>query len=251
MPGHYWVVVFSTPELAEEATNGFILKETRIYPNLIAQRFVTAIVAFAPAIASLGDIERGLEPFAEVISIKDLYIRDFPAIKNGKQRVVLKPRGAGLPSFFQVGRYKASLFFTGRVSCCPYCEEMTHLGRDCLTKHVKRCFTCGQQGHISRNCPGYGDPRPQPQQDNRRATDNNEQERRDLIEINGEQAAESDSTPSVSVDMADVEKLSDSESSDSSTDTLVKVPEHNTTTAATTPTTTPQEPKEEIGCYET
>ena len=75
--------------------------------------------------------------------------------------------------------------------------------------------------------------------------------RRDSIEINGEQAAESDSTPSVSVDMADVEKLSDSESSDSSADTLVEVPEHNTTTAATTPTTAPQEPKEEIGCYET
>ena len=112
-----------------------------------------------------------------VISIKDLYIRDFPAIKNGKQRVVLKPYGAGLPSFFQVGRYKASLFFTGRVSCCPYCEETTRLGRDCPTKHVKRCFTCGQPGHISRNCPGYGDPRLQPQQDNRRATDNNEQER--------------------------------------------------------------------------
>ena len=53
--------------------------------------------------------------------------------------------------------------------------------------------------------------------------------------------------PSVSVDMADVENLSDSESSNSSADTLVKVPEHNTTTAAaTTPTTTPQEPKEEI-----
>ena len=244
MPGNYWVVVFSTPELAEEATNGFILRETKIYPNLIAQRFITATVAFAPAIASLGDIERALEPFAEVISIKDLYIREFPAIKNGKQRVVLKPRGAGLPSFFQVGRYKASLFFTGRVSCCPYCEETTHLGRDCTTKHVKRCFTCGQRGHISRNCPG--DPRPQPQQDNRRATDNNEQERRDSNKINGEQAAESDSTPSVSVDMADVEKLSDTESSDSSADTLVEVPEQSTTSAAATTPTTPQEPKDEI-----
>ena len=63
MPGNYWVVVFSTPELAEEAMNGFILKETRIYPNLIVQHFVMATVAFAPAIASLGDIERALEPF--------------------------------------------------------------------------------------------------------------------------------------------------------------------------------------------
>ena len=75
MPGNYWVVVFSTPELAEKATNGFILKEARVYPKLIAQQFVMATVAFAPLIASLGDIECALEPFAEVMSIKGLYIR--------------------------------------------------------------------------------------------------------------------------------------------------------------------------------
>ena len=85
MPGNYWVVVFSTTELAEEATNGFILKEEKVYPKLIGQRFITATVAFAPPITSLGDIERALEPFVEVISIKYLFIRDFPGIRNGKK----------------------------------------------------------------------------------------------------------------------------------------------------------------------
>ena len=134
MPGNIWVVVFSTEETAEEATNGFILKESRIRATLIGKRFITATVSYAPANATLGDIERALEPYADVISIKDLFIRDFPEIKNGKQRVVLKPRHSKLPSFFQVGTYKASLFFTGRVSCCPYCEETDHLGRDCPRK---------------------------------------------------------------------------------------------------------------------
>ena len=87
-----------------------------------------------------GDIERALEPYAEVISIKDLYIRDFPEIKNGKQRVVLKPWESKLPSLFQVGRYKASLFFTGRVSCCPYCEQTDHLGKDCSRKHEEMLY---------------------------------------------------------------------------------------------------------------
>ena len=100
-------------------------------------------------------IERALEPYAEVISIKDLCIRDFPEIKNGKQRVVLKPREARLPSFFQVGRYKASLFFTGRVSCCPYFKEADHLGRDCQRKREKKCFKCGRTGHYQRNCPDF------------------------------------------------------------------------------------------------
>ena len=57
------------------------------------------------------------------------------------------------------------------------------------------------------------------------------------MEINGEQAAESDSTPSMSNDLAGIEKLSDGESSDSS-DTLIEVQEaqeaNNTAAAATT-----------------
>lgn len=60
----------------------------------------------------------------------------------------------------------------------------------------------------------------------------------DAIEINGEQAAERDSTPAVSVDMAGVEKLSDSEASDDSADTLVEVREHTNSTKADTPPAT-------------
>ena len=138
--------------MAEEAHNGFILKEKRIHTVLMAQRFVTATVAYVPPDTTLGDIERALERYAEVISIKDLYVRDFPGIKNGK-RVVLKPRKGRLPAFFQVMRYKASLFFSGRVACCPYCERADHLGRDCPRKREKKCFKCGRIGHYQRNYP--------------------------------------------------------------------------------------------------
>ena len=108
---------------------------------LVARRFVTAMVPYVPPDASLSDIEYALEQFAEVISIKELYLRDFPSIRNGKQRVVLRPCD-GLPSFFLIKGYKATLFFAGRVSCCPYYEETDHLGRDCKRKRQKRCFTC-------------------------------------------------------------------------------------------------------------
>ena len=118
MPGNYWVVSFTTSDMAEEAQNGFILKEKRIHPVLMAKHFVTATVAYTPPDATLGDIERALERYAEVISIKDLYVRDFPGIKNGKQRVVLKPREGKLPAFFQVGRYKASLSRQTELETC-------------------------------------------------------------------------------------------------------------------------------------
>ena len=61
MPGNYWVVVFKSVEMAEEAQNGFILKEKKVYPKVIAKRFVTATVAYAPPDATLGEIQWALE----------------------------------------------------------------------------------------------------------------------------------------------------------------------------------------------
>ena len=88
MPGHVWVVVFKNATLAEEATNGFNLKEQRVRPKLVAERFVTATVAYVPPDASMREIE-ALERFADVVSLKELYLRDFPGIRNGR-RVILK-----------------------------------------------------------------------------------------------------------------------------------------------------------------
>lgn len=70
MPGNYWVVTFTTPELAEDALNGFILKEKAVRLVLVAKCFITAdasSVVYAPPDAILGDFERALERYAEVI----------------------------------------------------------------------------------------------------------------------------------------------------------------------------------------
>ena len=66
MPGNYWVVTFTTPELAEDALNGFILKEKAVRLVLVAKCFITAdasSVVYAPPDAILGDFERALERY--------------------------------------------------------------------------------------------------------------------------------------------------------------------------------------------
>ena len=157
-------------------------------------------------------------------------MRDFPGIKNGKQRAVLKPREGGLPSFFPIRDKKASLFFTGRISCCPYCEERDHLGRDCPTKRIRRCFTCRATGHIRRNCPGY----------DRQNTDNYNEDRTNNNDNTLPERM--DAMPSVSVDMAGIAVLSDGESTSSgdSLETVVETPQNKTDSNTTDPATEPR-----------
>ena len=38
---------------------------------------------------------------------------------------------------------------------CPKCSQK-HYGEDCQGKRL--CFTCGQPGHITRDCPKGGNP---------------------------------------------------------------------------------------------
>ena len=210
MPGHIWLVIFKNTTLAEEATYGFILKEQKVRPKLVSQCFITTTVAYVPP-------DVALERFADVVSLKELYMRDFPGIKNGKQRAVLKPREGGLPSFFPIRDKKASLFFTGRISCCPYCEERDHLGRDCLTKRIRRCYTCVATGYIRRNCPGYDRQNNDNYNEDRTNNDNTLPERMDAM-------------PSVSVDMAGIAVHSDGESTSSgdSLETVVEIPQDKT-----------------------
>ena len=224
MPGHVWLVVFTTVALAEEATNGFILKERVIHPTLVARRFVTATVAYVPPDATLSDIQYALEQFAEVISIKELYLRDFPRIRNGKQRVVLRPRD-GLPSFFTIKNYKASLFFAGRVSYCPYCEGKDHLGWDCKRKREKRCFKCGGADHFQRQCTGH---------------------KMDTEDKNTKPVPEVVALPDVSTDAADRLSTSETESStsDSSCETVIMEHETQDKTDTSTQDKTEQETPE-------
>ena len=122
---------------------GFILKEV-IHPKVMARKFVTATVAYVPPDVSLGKIGEALDRFAEVVSLTELHVRDFPEIKSRKQQAILKPRGAGLPSYFPVRNFKASLFFTGcwLSGCLPAVptEGTDHLGRDCTRKNMRQCF---------------------------------------------------------------------------------------------------------------
>ena len=154
-----WTVIFKSITAAERlAEKGFTLLNEHISPVLYNKRLITATVAFAPPGTTPTDIQAVLQEYAQVKQIHPIFLRDFPSIKSGKFRVVLQLNGEGtpeevLPSFITLHGRRASLFFSGRISRCPYCNSADHLGRDCPHKGQPRCFSCNVLGHVRANCP--------------------------------------------------------------------------------------------------
>ena len=128
MPGNVWIVVFKDSTLAELAANGFILKEKVVYPIVMAHNFVTATVAYVPPDASLGEIRATLDRFADVISLTELYIRDFPDIKNGKLRAILKPRSCWSSCFLSDQDIQGESVLLGPSIMLPILREDGPLG---------------------------------------------------------------------------------------------------------------------------
>ena len=52
-----------------------------MWPKLVSQRFIMATVAYVPLDTSMQEIEEALDRFGDIISLKELYMRDFPGIK--------------------------------------------------------------------------------------------------------------------------------------------------------------------------
>ena len=154
-----WTVIFKTITAAERlAEKGFTLLNEHISPVLYNKRLITATVAFAPPGTTPTDIQAVLQEYAQVKQVHPIFLRDFPSIKSGKFRVVLQLNGEGtpeevLPSFITLHGRRASLFFSGRISRCPYCNSADHLGRDCPHRGQPRCFSCNVLGHVRANCP--------------------------------------------------------------------------------------------------
>lgn len=154
-----WTVIFKTITAAERvAEKGFTLLNEHISPVFYNKRLITATVAFPPLNMTPTDIQAVLQEYAQVKQVHPIFLRDFPSIKSGKFRVVLQLNGEGtpeevLPSFITLHGRRASLFFSGRISCCPYCNSADHLGRDCPHRGQPRCFSCNVLGHVRANCP--------------------------------------------------------------------------------------------------
>lgn len=154
-----WTVIFKTISTAKRvAENGFTLLNEQILPVLYNKRLITTTVAVAPLGTLPTDIQTVLQEYAQFNQVHPIFLCDFPSIKSGKFWVVPQLNGEGTPeevlvSFITLHGRNSSLFFSGRISRCPYCNSADHLGRDCPHQGQPHCFSCNMRGHVRANFP--------------------------------------------------------------------------------------------------
>ena len=137
-----WSTILKSISMAEKlAERGFTLLEQQVFPTPYNARLIAATVAFAPP-RTADDIVEALSDCAEVKQVLPIFLKDFPTIKSGKYRVMLKPRGEGppeevSPAYITLHGHRASLFYPGaRIATQPLTlEEIA------LTKGKKSVFT--------------------------------------------------------------------------------------------------------------
>ena len=134
-----WSIILKSISTAEKlAERGFTLLEQQVFPTPYNARLIAAMVAFALPGTTADD----LADCAEVKQVLPIFLKDFPTIKSGKYRVMLKPRDEGppeevLPAYITLHGHRASLFYPGvRIATQPLTlEEIA------LTKGKKSVFT--------------------------------------------------------------------------------------------------------------
>ena len=86
-----WSTILKSISMAQKLTErGFTLLE-QVFPTPYNVRLIAATVAFAPPRTTADDIVEALADCAEVKQVLPIFLKDFPTIKSGKYRVMLKP----------------------------------------------------------------------------------------------------------------------------------------------------------------
>ena len=80
---------------------------------------------------------------------RNIRIKDIDGLETGDRRLIIELR-YHVPARLPVGKFTASVWYTGRPTCCSSCNWWGHKIQECPLKG--RCAYCGELGHFSYAC---------------------------------------------------------------------------------------------------